>query len=249
MIVTVGANPVLQETGYICFDATGLLVSPATIDTGLTMAEYTFSWTRDGSPLATTASSLQGTQVGIYTVTATNNTTLCTITTISTIASSPPANASAYVNEDFADVQQIIVKTSGGSGNFLYQLDNGAWQQSPVFYITEGGDYTVHVNDVSGCSSFVLQVTALNFPKFFTPNADGYNDFWNVDGLLSSQEGTVSIFDRYGKLVKQISATGAGWDGIYNGKALPSTDYWFLIMYRNASGQSKKFQSHFSLKR
>ncbi len=247
--ITVAPNPIFSQTAYICFDAVGLLVNPATIDSGLSSADYTFVWTQDGNPLANTASSLQATQIGIYEVIATNNITHCTITIETSVQASPIAFASAYVNEDFADVQQIIVETTGGLGEFLYQLNYGPFQPSPIFTITEGGDYTIHVKDVSGCNTFELHVTALNFPKFFTPNDDGYNDLWNVDGLQASQNGRITIFDRYGKLLKQISANGEGWNGIYNGKILPATDYWFVIAYQSLLGESKTFRSHFSLKR
>ncbi|MGV7107808.1 T9SS type B sorting domain-containing protein, partial [Flavobacterium sp. U410] len=56
------------------------------------------------------------------------------------------------------------------------------------------------------------------------------------------------IFDRYGKLVKQISPNGNGWDGTYNGRQLPSTDYWFSLQYEE-NGVAKEFRAHFSLKR
>ena len=58
----------------------------------------------------------------------------------------------------------------------------------------------------------------------------------------------ITIFDRYGKLIKQISPQGAGWDGIYNGKLLPSTDYWFKVIYQEY-GTPKEFKAHFTLKR
>jgi gliding motility-associated-like protein len=58
------------------------------------------------------------------------------------------------------------------------------------------------------------------------------------------------IFDRYGKLIKQLSATdnSKGWDGMYNQEQLPSTDYWFTLDYTE-NGATKQFKSHFSLKR
>jgi gliding motility-associated-like protein len=58
------------------------------------------------------------------------------------------------------------------------------------------------------------------------------------------------IFDRYGKLIKQLSPTlnSNGWDGTYNEKAMPSTDYWFLLEYKE-NGVAKEFKAHFSLKR
>nr|WP_291128526.1 T9SS type B sorting domain-containing protein [Flavobacterium sp. UBA7682] len=56
------------------------------------------------------------------------------------------------------------------------------------------------------------------------------------------------MFDRYGKLLKQISSAGDGWDGTYNGQPLPSTDYWFTVDYPEQGGM-KQFKAHFSLKR
>jgi gliding motility-associated-like protein len=249
--ITVAPNPAFTDTAYICFDAFGQLVNPANIDTGLSSSDYSFVWIKDGdvNPLSNISPFFQATQVGIYKVTATNFISNCTITIETTVLASPVATALAYVNEDFADVQQIIVEVTGGLGDFLYQLNYGPFQPSNVFTITEGGDYTIHVKDLSGCNTFELQVTALNFPKFFTPNDDGYNDTWNVDGFQPGQQGLISIFDRYGKLLKQITAHGEGWDGTFNGNRLPSTDYWFSISYRSILGVLKTFRSHFSLKR
>ncbi|RZJ63388.1 MAG: T9SS type B sorting domain-containing protein, partial [Flavobacterium sp.] len=61
------------------------------------------------------------------------------------------------------------------------------------------------------------------------------------------------IFDRYGKLIKQIAPNKEGqdgWDGTYNGHPMPSTDYWFTIEYPDPNtGGMKEFKAHFSLKR
>ncbi|AOW16631.1 hypothetical protein LPB03_03740 [Polaribacter vadi] len=37
------------------------------------------------------------------------------------------------------------------------------------------------------------------------------------------------IFSRYGKLVAQEPIDSQGWNGMYQGKLLPSDDYWFNI--------------------
>ncbi|MEZ4977534.1 MAG: T9SS type B sorting domain-containing protein, partial [Flavobacteriaceae bacterium] len=58
--------------------------------------------------------------------------------------------------------------------------------------------------------------------------------------------------DRYGKLLKQLSPSGTGWDGSLNGEPLPSSDYWFTVEYAepgDTSGARKQFKSHFTLKR
>jgi gliding motility-associated-like protein len=90
--------------------------------------------------------------------------------------------------------------------------------------------------------------TAINYPLFFTPNGDGFNDTWNIVGLANQPNTKIYIFDRYGKLIKQISPTSNGWDGTFNGRPLPSTDYWFTVTYEEDS-QTKEFKAHFSLKR
>ncbi|PZD76937.1 T9SS type B sorting domain-containing protein, partial [Mesonia sp. K7] len=72
-----------------------------------------------------------------------------------------------------------------------------------------------------------------DYPAFFTPNNDGYNDTWNIYGLAESDPSAkIYIFDRYGKLLKQISPMGEGWDGSYNGTQMPSGDYWFKVEYQ-----------------
>ena len=82
------------------------------------------------------------------------------------------------------------------------------------------------------------------YPKFFTPNGDGYNDVWKIQ--LSEKEAnlTVKIFDRFGKLLKALDNT-TGWNGTFNGRELPSTDYWFTVI--RADG--KEYRGHFALKR
>ena len=69
------------------------------------------------------------------------------------------------------------------------------------------------------------------------------------NGFKNSSPATVIyIYDRYGKLLKQISINGEGWDGTYNGNDLISDDYWFKIIYVE-NGIEKQFKAHFSLKR
>jgi len=80
-------------------------------------------------------------------------------------------------------------------------------------------------------------------PKFFTPNGDGINDIWEISGTITHKY-HIDIYDRYGKLLKQLQ-TNSGWDGNYNGKPMPSTDYWFRITFDDGKTES----GHFSLKR
>lgn len=83
------------------------------------------------------------------------------------------------------------------------------------------------------------------FPLFFTPNQDGYHDFWQVDVTVVQDVKAIHIFDRYGKLLKQLSAQSLGWDGVFNGDKMPSADYWFMAEMTDGT----QHQGHFSLVR
>jgi gliding motility-associated-like protein len=141
-----------------------------------------------------------------------------------------------------------VTLTADSYGNYAYALDHpDAYQVSNVFTDIAPGIHTVYVKDLDGCPTTSQEFSILGIPKFFTPNGDGFNDRWNLLGANSKYHSgiTAFIYDRYGKLIKEIGSGGAGWDGTYNGAPLPSDDYWYVV--RLESGQTLK--GHFSLKR
>ena len=117
-----------------------------------------------------------------------------------------------------------------------------------MFSGLSSGTHTINVKDAEGCTNLTKQVTVIDYPKYFTPNGDGHNDSWNISGLNDQPDAKIFIYDRYGKLIKEISTVGNGWDGTYNGKALPATDYWFTVEYTE-NNINKLFKAHFSIKR
>ena len=154
------------------------------------------------------------------------------------------------ISEAFDSNQIIEVSAVGGSGNYEYQLDGGAWQNSSIFQnVTGCYEHIVKVRDSDGCSNEPeSSITILDYPKFFTPNGDGYNDFWNIK-CLEYQTAIISIFNRHGKLLRELKTTSPGWNGTYNGKLLPTNDYWFVVTYFDDQGNTKQFRSHFTLHR
>ena len=84
----------------------------------------------------------------------------------------------------------------------------------------------------------------LKFPKFFTPNEDGSNDVWKVDQDFFTLRGTVTIYDRYGKLLYQFSAETGSWNGTFNGRKLTATDYWYRFVEEEGN---TTVTGHFSL--
>jgi|GEM_PF-1141793 len=172
-----------------------------------------------------------------------------TLQTIFVTVNDPTLQSVTWTVSAAFDENQVITILATGPGNYLYQLDYGPFQESPVFENVLAGTHTITVVDQNGCSPSITEsdVRVINYPKYFTPNGDGFHDTWNVTGL-EEQPGKISIFDRYGKLIKQISTRGNGWDGTYNGHQMPSTDYWFTIEYTELSVK-KEFKAHFALKR
>lgn len=173
-----------------------------------------------------------------------------TTKTISVTVNQATLVAVDWTVTDAFSKNQIVTIVATASGEYLYQLDDGPFQESPVFEFVSLGTHSITVQDKNGCSPPITRdnVLVIDYPKFFTPNSDGYNDFWNIfslDGLSGSK---ILIFDRYGKLLKEINPNGPGWDGTYIGQPMPANDYWFTVDYTELN-IPKKFKSHFSLKR
>ncbi len=155
------------------------------------------------------------------------------------------------VSEPFSNNQTVVASVTGGDGMYEYQLGNGAWTTENVFSNLRGCDeYTLRVRQTNTCSNVgVLTFRVIDYPKFFTPNGDASNPVWNINCLRDQPNATISIFDRYGKLLATISPRGIGWNGVYNGNLMPTSDYWFTVNYLDADGNPKVFSSHFTLKR
>jgi gliding motility-associated-like protein len=139
-----------------------------------------------------------------------------------------------------------------GNGNYEFRLNNGQWQSNNIF---ENLDINIvlefEARQTDLCSTTAMQkVTTLKYRDYFTPNADGFNDYWNIEGLRLQPNAKIYIFDRYGKLLEEISPLQIGWDGTYNGKLMPSQDYWFRVEFIDPStGLPAIFTDRFTLKR
>lgn len=145
---------------------------------------------------------------------------------------------------DFSDQNKIIINVTG-NGEYEYRLDNTDYQNSNIFNNIEPGIYTVYVRDNNGCGIISQIAPVLGIPKFFTPNGDGENDIWHIKGatLKIIKNSTLNIYDRFGKLIKQITPKNLFWDGTFNGKPLPSSDYWYILNLNDG----RIVRGHFSL--
>ena len=156
------------------------------------------------------------------------------------------------VLDDLSDSNNVEFFVDG-DGEYEYAINGGDFQDDPVFIDIPPGVNSVIINDKNGCGTTEpIDFLVVGYPKFFTPNTDGFHDFWNVLGIETLTDPVVHIFDRYGKLLKQLDATTIGWDGTFNGRPMPSSDYWFKMEYsRDEEGVvvARTLQTHFTLKR
>ncbi len=223
--------------------------------TPIVPGNYSYSWTPT-NPNTTGGQEnavFNAATSGIYKVLVTNTATLCAKEdqTELFISSAPNSVKLELVSEIFSSgLAAIQAEVIGGFGSYEFSINQVDWQTSPIFTNLANGIYTVYARDVNGCLPIKQSnsVTTISYPNYFTPNGDTYNDTWNISGLTPEFEATIFIFDRYGKLIKQINPYASGWDGKLNGEEMPSTDYWFKIEYKE-DGVQKEFKSHFSLKR
>ena len=114
-----------------------------------------------------------------------------------------PDNGIAYVSSD-----SIITYTPNqefvGQDNFVYAVCN---------YFDECDEATVLVIVTDG---------ELFIPNAFSPNGDGYNDYFEILGIADYPQVSLKVFNRWGSLVFESSSYGAGsgkqgfWDGTVN---------------------------------
>ncbi|MBW1658327.1 T9SS type B sorting domain-containing protein [Flavobacterium quisquiliarum] len=242
------------QNGIICVDyQTGALLNSVVLNSGINSPDYTIEWYFNNNKMGT-GPTYTATQEGIYTVVPVKkipdvgNDCGYNPATV-TVEKSSPAIATVTVSDEFEDDIDITVNLTNGFGIYEYQLDDGDFQTSNIFKDVDSGEHAITIRDIkANCDNLILFAKVLKYPKFFTPNNDGYHDTWNIPDLADQPDAVITIYDRYGKFIKMIKPSGAGWDGNFNGSPLPSSDYWFQVTYTQ-NGVVQEFKAHFSMKR
>jgi gliding motility-associated-like protein len=191
-----------------------------------------------------TTSSIQVSTAGTYTVLI-ENANGCTITKTFTVTASEIASIENIAITGFGDTTSAEILFTG-NGDYEFSIDGVNYQDSPIFTNLTGLVYTAYVK--SDCGIVSKDFYLVQIPKFFTPNGDNINDIWYIKGIrpqTPNANSIVSIFDRYGKLLKQFPAFANGWDGTYNGRQMLADDYWYVIEL----GDGRTAKGHFSLLR
>ncbi|GAL68506.1 T9SS type B sorting domain-containing protein [Jejuia pallidilutea] len=249
VILTVNSLPEIENNGFANY-CTNFFPEPIAINAGLigsNYSDFTYNWSTGAQTYQIDINA-----AGTYNVTVTNIATGCSSERVVTVDAS---NLAVFESIEVIDVTQnnkITVNVSG-EGVYQFSLINKVegvtipYQDSNIFENVKPGIYTVVVKDVENNCGFVEDaVSVIGFPKFFTPNNDGQNDTWQVYGVseMFQPDTKIMIYNRYGKLMKELSPLGEGWDGLMNGQILPSDDYWFSVKLQDG----RVFKDHFTLK-
>lgn len=213
-----------------------------------TQNQHTYTWYLNNSLLPNqTNYSLTVNTEGVYKVEV-KNSYGCVESRIITVTSSNKAVVDSLIVTDLVDENSIeVILSSASHGNYVYSLDGVYFQSSATFSNILPGIYTVYIKDLKGCGTLPKEVSVLGIPKYFTPNGDGINDYWNMVGVNHkfNAKSTVFIYDRYGKLLYQTTPLSSGWDGTYNGEPMISSDYWYSVLLEDG----RLIKGNFSLKR
>jgi gliding motility-associated-like protein len=145
---------------------------------------------------------------------------------------------------------EMEVTAEGGYGGYEYFFNGDSFGDVNVFTTNESMIVNARVIDANGCIVDVaipFEFTGmLDIPNFFTPDGDNQNDIWSVKNREFFPDIEVRIYDRYGRVVANLTEV-IGWDGTYDGKEVPTGDYWYVI---NANDKSKqRYVGHFTLYR
>ncbi|TGV04050.1 T9SS type B sorting domain-containing protein [Flavivirga rizhaonensis] len=203
------------------------------------------SWQNSNGDIIGTNSSITITQPDTYTLsifdTFDNNTICENITNFEVF----PFDIIDNFDIEMSSFSSLITLTINTLSNqdFEYSLDGEVYQSSNIFEVGVG-DHTIYIRDTSACKTITKAITAFGYKPFFTPNGDGINENWHIYEVQKYPGSKVFIYDRYGKLLKQLFPNNVGWDGRFNGKLLPNSDYWFRF-----ENNGEIHTGHFALKR
>ena len=140
---------------------------------------------------------------------------------------------------------QMIVENTNETLYFDYHNGDGKTISNLLENAVVGKFYYVEVSDSLGCSSsYLFQVPFVEpeFPIYFYQGDEN----WQVKNIENYPNSTLYIYDRFGKLLFKEKGNTDGWSGEYNGRRLPSTDYWYIL---DIPEIDKQYEGHFTLMR
>jgi gliding motility-associated-like protein len=197
----------------------------------------------------TTASS------GLYSVTVTNACGTGSSNTQVQVGQKPTAGI-AVTQTVICEGDTVYLAANGGSSYYWYGPNGfNSILSNPTlnnFSSTNTGTYYLVATNTDNCSDTTVVNLALNestcffIPSVFTPNNDGTNDTWVIEGLWQFPNCVVKVYNRWGQSLFESKGYASPWDGTFEGNECPIADYYYIIDLKNGS---KVFTGTLTIKR
>lgn len=135
-------------------------------------------------------------------------------------------------NEDNSGT--IKITATGGSGNYLFTLNDSISNAKGIFTDLYSGIYFIDLEDDKHCAIAPFQVEienipCLTVPSAFSPNGDGINDNWIIKNIDYYENCEVQVIDRWSRIIFQSKGGYKPWDGKKQGGELPADTYYYFI--------------------
>lgn len=245
------AQTTLQENYLLCPSPEANQPPPTILlETGLDPSAYEFLWFLNGEILPGENGPVLETNLpGGYEVSATRIAGGCTSTNTTVVQfAEPPATLDISLKpEGFGKSYEVQVNAQGDFPYTIF-LDDTMGDAPGTFQNILPGPHVLTIFTKDGCLVLTREIQIFGYLPFFTPNGDGVNERWNITGTDGLVVNEVSIFDRFGRLLHVMDASGPGWDGNSNGRPMPASSYWFRIEYESEN-RLLTSTGYFALKR
>jgi gliding motility-associated-like protein len=248
---TIPTFDLAKEVYFLC-DIIGVV----TLETNNALGNYRYIWKKDNSIIIGDLSAININESGNYSV---KSVSLAGCESIEKQLVVYDSSIATITNDDLLLVDDSgnnsleVVTNNLGTGNYEFSLDDefGNYIAIGFFENISTGMHTLFVRDKGGCGLASYEFSILVYPKFFTPNGDGTNDVWKIDGFNKNfyTIANIYIYNRFGTLLFIIDQQNEGWNGTYQGKILPSSSYWFKTILTDINGVSVEKIGSFSLLR
>lgn len=231
-------------------------IGTVTLKTINALDNYNYVWTRSGAVFPGSSAEISTNQKGEYTVKAISKAGCESSVQTIVVENSEIANITKediLIIDDAVNNSIRVVNDNLGIGDYEFSLDNefGDFKEIGFFENISTGMHILYIRDKNGCGVQQYQFSVLEYAKYFTPNNDGVNDYWNIRGFDKEfyTLSEISIYNRFGVLMYKIQPNSVGWDGTYKGKIVTSNSYWFKTKLIDKNGLTVEKNGSFSLLR
>ena len=246
---TVPDFDLLQNVFILCED-----LGSVTLETINPQDNYSYVWKNEGTVIAGNSETITVTSSGLYSVLAISEAGCESLEQTILVRESEKATITkddVIITDDSDNNSIQVANPNLGNGDYEYAIDDefGIYKNEGFFQNLSTGMHTLYVRDKGGCGTESFAFSILGYPKFFTPNEDGVNDFWKISGFdrIFYPTSEIFIFNRFGNLIFKFDENSQGWNGDYQGKKSPSNSYWFRAILTDINGFSIEKIGNFSL--